>query len=131
VYRIIALKQTHANFYQAIGQRYVLEKGNLYPTNQQTLCLMNKKSGIALGDLIFSEIPSEVIKNSGNPGSFDIESYYLTKGIHRQCLMYKSYIKIGHIESYDIWIHTIRNWFEHSFEQHLSGSSLGLAKALL
>ena len=131
VYRILALKQTHANFYQAIGQRYVLEKGNIYPTNQQTLCLMNKKSGIALGDLIFSEIPSEAIKNSGNPGSFDIESYYLTKGIQRQCLMYKSYIKIGHIEPSDIWIHTIRNWFERSFEQHLSGSSLGLAKALL
>jgi competence protein ComEC len=131
VYRILALKQTHANFIQAIGQRYVLSKGNIYPTNEQTVCLMNKKSGIAHGDLIFSEIPSEAIKNSGNPGSFNIESYYLTKGIQRQCLMYQSYIKIGHIEPSDIWIHTIRNWFEHSFEQRLRGSSLGLAKAIL
>jgi competence protein ComEC len=131
VYRILALKQTHANFIQAIGQRYVLSKGNIYPTNEQTVCLMNKKSGITHGDLIFSEIPSEAIKNSGNPGSFNIESYYLTKGIQRQCLMYQSYIKIGHIEPSDIWIHTIRNWFEHSFEQRLRGSSLGLAKALL
>lgn len=131
VYRIIALKQTHANFYQATAQQYVLKKGNIYPTNQQTLCLMNKKPGIELGDLIYTETPSDAIKNSGNPGGFDVESYYLTKGIQKQCLMYDSYIKIGHIESYDCWIQAIRDWFEHSFEEHLRGTSLGLAKALL
>ena len=131
VYRILSLKETQANFIQAVGQRYMFNKGKIYPTDEQTACLIKTESSIVPGDLIFTEIPSEAIKNSGNPGSFDIETYYHTKGIHRQCLMYQSYLKIGHIEPNDIWIHTLRNWLEHSFEHHLSGSSLGLAKALL
>jgi ComEC/Rec2-related protein len=131
VYQIIEIKASRSIFVQAVGQIHELKRGSLHPTREKTLCLIDPKKPLHRGDFIYTLALASAIKNSGNPGSFDMKNYYLTKGIHQQSFINQNYIKIGHVERWDSWIHALRTWFNESFERHLSGSELGLAKALL
>ena len=96
---------------QAVGQIHELKRGSLHPTREKTLCLIDPKKPLHRGDFIYTLALASPIKNSGNPGSFDMKNYYLTKGIHQQSFINQNYIKIGHVERWDSWIHALRTWF--------------------
>lgn len=128
---IIEIKSSNSLYKQTIGKVYKLKGTKLYPTREKTICVINSNEPIQRGDFIFSLAPTKIIKNSGNPGSFDMINYYRTKGIHTQSFINHNYIKIGHIKLWDFWINKLKIGLNQTFEYHLSGSELGLAKALL
>jgi ComEC/Rec2-related protein len=130
-YQILDIKASRSNLVQAVGQIHELKRGSLYPTRSKTLCLIDPKKHLQRGDFIYTLAPVSPIKNTGNPGSFDVKNYYMTKGIHLQSFVYQNYIIIGHATLWDSWIYALRTWFNRSFERHLCGPELGLAKALL
>jgi competence protein ComEC len=131
VFLIHEIKDGKNKRIKAIAELHRIDHLSIYSVNQKTICFFNTRNKIHRGDLIFTASPIEAIMNSENPGSFDMKNYYATKGIHTQCNVRNDYILIGHIRSWDDWMFELREWFNKSFEHHLRGEELGLAKALL
>ena len=131
VFLIREIKEGKNKRIKAIAELHRIDHRSIYSVKEKTICYFDTSINIHRGDLIFTASPIEPIINSGNPGSFDMENYYATKGIHTQCNIGNAYISIGHLRSWDDWMLELREWFNRSFEHHLRGEELGLAKALL
>ena len=131
VFLIREIKEGKNKRIKAIAELHRIHHRSIYSIKEKTICYFDTSKKIHRGELIFTTSPIESLMNSGNPGSFDMENYYATKGIHTQCNIGNAYTSIGHLRSWDDWILELREWFNRSFEHHLRGEELGLAKALL
>lgn len=131
VFLIREIKEGTNKRIKAIAQLHRIAHRSIYSVQEKTICYFDTTKEIHRGDLIFTDAPIERIVNSENPGSFDMENYFATKGIHTQCNIGKAFISIGHLTSWEDWMLELREWFNRSFEHHLNGEELGLAKALL
>lgn len=131
VFLIREIKEGKNKRIKAIAGLYRMVNYSIYSIKEKTICYFDATKEIHRGDLIYTDAPIERIKNNRNPGSFDMEKYYGTKGIHTQCNIGNTFIPVGHLSSWDDWMLEFRERINQSFENHLTGEELGLAKALL
>lgn len=124
--------KTYKNHGQ-MGVGTVLIRENKYwsRTNTKIKCQIFSSNRILKnGDIIAStEKPTKII-NSNNPGSFDVKTYYTSKGIFQQTTL-NHYIYLSHEETWLDKLANFRKQIEQKFSEHLKGEELALANALL
>lgn len=117
-----------------IKLNYVYRFGEKIPLDEPVLFLVNENAGIIeKGDCLLLNAPISPIANKGNPGEFDAESYWKSKGISNLgFLLDDSFVFIGKEENGLLrWFHKIDKLLSDLFEQKLHPESVGIAKALV
>lgn len=104
--------------------------------NQSTLVRFYLKGNDVpqLDDCLHVKAQVIPIENKGNPGEFDLQLYWKTKGIYGQFFMQKtdySWINSEPSSWLTQWIRASQNWCNAILAKHLQGRELGIAQALI
>jgi competence protein ComEC len=120
------------NHIQAYGEHYLRKNTRLIPTKNTVVCtLLNPTKQYQPGDLIASYTKISKIISDDNPGSFDVVTYFHSKGIMYRCLINDTVIHIGKYPNWEDKVEIFRQRLSNIFDQHLAAVESGLAKALL
>lgn len=111
--------------------KYVLDDDSLVPLNERiVLTVSNENRIMETGDEICFTGELKSVENRGNPGEFNAEFYYRTKGIR-----YRSFCSdpelTGHSFSIAEWFARRRNELCGMMENYLEDDALAIGKALL
>ena len=106
----------------------------LIPVNETAVLFIQTKGiHLAIGDKITLATTLSTIKNKGNPGEFDSEYFWKSKGITKiGFVSNKAFIKLGNSISWiDKWTLKSRNYLGGILNQHFKGQELALVQALI
>ncbi len=106
----------------------------LIPVNETAVLFIQTKGiHLAIGDKITLAATLSTIKNKGNPGEFDSEYFWKSKGITKiGFVSNKAFIKLGNSISWiDKWTLKSRNYLGGILNQHFKGQELALVQALI
>ena len=121
-----------SNVVQAYGQEFRRENQRLIPTNSKVSCtILRPTHHFKSGDVIATYAEIKPVIGDDNPGSFDIVTYYRSKGISYQCFLTDRIHYIGHHPTWKDKIERFRGRLCKIFDQQLSKREAGIAKALL
>jgi competence protein ComEC len=127
--------QQYENHFQAYGKQYIRKKNRLIPTDQQVVCTIRKAlipfKTLQPGDLIAAHGEMNRILSDNNPGSFDVETYYRSKGILYRCFIQDTVKLLGKYPNWQDCVEIYRQQLASIFDRDLSTVESGLAKALL
>ena len=106
----------------------------LIPVNETAVLFIQTKGiHLSIGDKITLAATLSTIKNKGNPGEFDSEYFWKSKGITKiGFVSNKAFIKLGNSISWiDKWTLKSRNYLGGILNQHFKGQELALVQALI
>lgn len=133
-FRLSNIKQ-YPNHIQAYGKQYLRKKAHLIPTKHLAVCTMpkypNPNKACQPGDLIAACGEMTRIRSDKNPGSFDVETFYRSKGILYRCYIRDDVTLIGQKPNWQDNIEHFRQQLSIIFDRDLADGESGLAKALL
>ena len=109
--------------YQNHGRICRREKANCY--------LSTKVNQIKNGDVIATTSPSRLIKNSGNPGSFEMETFYKSKGIRTNFFINDSIVILGNYARFSDQMKNFQHFLGTRMGKYVEGKELALANALI
>jgi competence protein ComEC len=97
------------------------------------LFIQTKNQLLTIGDKISLVSPLKTIKNKGNPGEFNSEYFWKSKGITKIGFVpNKAFIKLGNSISWiDKWTLKSRNYLGGILNQHFKDQELALVQALI
>lgn len=97
------------------------------------LFIQTSTSKIELGDELTLNAPLEKITNKGNPGEFDSEFFWKSKGITKIGFVpTNQFIKIGNSVSWiQKWTTISRNYLSDILAKHFKNQELAIAQALI
>lgn len=130
---IIELQKGEKNWNKGLAKMqylYEKEKGPT-PCNDQLLFYTDELSATLLnvGDIILLESEIQQIKNKGNPGEFDAESYWKSKNTFFMSFFVNSdFIKIYGAET--AFKNRLTEAITHELKQHVLKKHFGIIKAL-
>ena len=117
---------------QAYGQEFRRENQRLIPMDSKVSCTILRPSHrLKAGDLIATYTEIKPVSGDDNPGSFDIDAYYRSKGISYQCFLTDRIQYLGHYPTWRDKIELFRGRLCKIFDQQLSKREASIAKALL
>jgi competence protein ComEC len=109
--------------------------GKFNPLNGSILVYINKDASyLRKGDLIMLGSEISKIQNKNNPGEFDAEFYWKSKGI--DAMTFSSSEEITWIDSktaspYENLLNGFSNYLSSALKENLSGTDLAIAQALI
>ena len=97
------------------------------------LFVQTRGKQLAVGDIITLSTPLNTIQNKGNPGEFDSEYFWKSKGITKIGFVSNgAYIKLGNSISWiDKWTLNSRNYLGAILNKNFTGQELALVQALI
>lgn len=111
----------------------ILEENTIRPHHEKLLCYVNVPN-LELNDKLFIRKKIWTIKNPGNPGEFDTEAYWRSKGIYGMVYVtegdYKVINKVP-VPFYEKWRKWVKEQFEGIFANYLLEDELAIASALV
>ncbi len=111
----------------------ILEENSIRPHHEKLLCYVNVPN-LELHDKLFIRKKIWTIKNQGNPGEFDTEAYWRSKGIYGMVYVtegdYKVINKVP-VPFYEKWRKWVKEQFEGIFANYLLEDELAIASALV
>ncbi|MFZ9028962.1 MAG: ComEC/Rec2 family competence protein, partial [Crocinitomicaceae bacterium] len=133
VLEITERKSTQKDWDQAVGMiTHIREQGNYEPVNQKLLIYTNSEV-IRRGMKLLAVFTPKEIRNSGNPGSFNAETYWMAKGIEYmgfvtdEDIRMLSFNESGFLDRYA----TITRSYVSDVFDELPSDQSGILKALL
>jgi competence protein ComEC len=81
VVEIIEQKNSSKDWNQAIGQIHHIRDQGFYQPSGQKILLYTNSDALRRGMSVLAILSPKAIQNSGNPGSFNAETYWRSKGI--------------------------------------------------
>jgi competence protein ComEC len=113
----------HVKF-QCYGDSLVSKSGKLL--------LTLKNNRVAIDDELLIHGTLNPIQNLGNPGEFDAEYYYGSKGVMARLFVTEDqFLLLGNSPTFNGWFSNWRLQLGEKMEMHLDGVFLGISKALL
>ncbi|WP_123891862.1 ComEC/Rec2 family competence protein [Chitinophaga costaii] len=113
----------------------MVHNGALRPAMGELLIYLKPNINLHSGDRILSEALMQPIRNSGNPGAFDYESYLAGQNIFHQVWLTPARTQVlpgGHLPWYQEILDRCRQYCVHTFQAYIpSPREAGLAEALL
>ncbi len=113
---------------------YVFRYAEKFPLDEKILLLIdNDVEGLEKGDELILNSSIEPIKNKGNPGEFDAETYWKSKGISHIGFLRGGEFFIGSREKNILvsWFNRLDRMLSQLFEDRLRPEAIGIAKALI
>ena len=110
------------------------ENGSLTPTRKKILFFAQTQNNIHVNDVLFVSTSLSPILNKNNPGDFDMKLYWEGKGVREMCFFQNDDFKyLDKLESswFERFMNSLSSNFSKALENHLSGTELAIAKALV
>lgn len=125
----------YPNHIQAYGKLHVRKKSHLIPTKHLVVCTILKSpnhfKAFQSGDLIAACGEMRRIQSDKIPGSFDVETFYRSKGISYRCYIRDDATLVGQHPDWQDNVEHFRQQLSNIFDRDLAKGESGLAKALL
>lgn len=110
------------------------KNGDLIQTKKRILFFAQSKNKIQVNDVLLVSTSLFPILNKNNPGDFDMKLYWEGKGVREMCFFQDDDFKyLDKLESswFEKFMNSISYNFSKALENHLSGTELAIAKALV
>lgn len=118
-----------------VSVNHVLVKEVMQTCNSKLLCFVKDENDqMKVGDEILLHFESIPIVNLGNPGEFDAETYWYSKGISQMCFVGAEDYKLlstGNISGFTKLINSSRAYCQEIIRKYLPKESIGVAESLL
>ncbi|MEJ6492660.1 MAG: ComEC/Rec2 family competence protein [Flavobacteriales bacterium] len=108
--------------------------GSIKPMNENVLFFVrNEIEDVEIGDQLYCTAHIFPIENNNNPGEFDSETFWKTKGITQMSFLYPSgyMTKANHLNFLEKWFVNLDRSLSALFETKLKPEAVGVAKAII
>jgi len=119
---------------KGIAQVCELESNKLIPTKRKILFYSNSDKPIHKNDILKVNSNLIPIENKNNPGDFNLQLFWKTKGIKEMCFFQEQdFLLLDHQSenSFSKFIGGLNNYFSTTLSKHLKNEELSIAKALI
>lgn len=119
---------------KAIVEITALKKNNEFiKCREDVVFFIQTENKLEIGDIIATNCKLETVKNKGNPGEFNAEYYWSSRGIDKLGFISDQGFKLldNQIEWFTKWTLKSRNFLINILKSNLKGEELAVAQALI
>ena len=132
--KVIEFQPKNDGWSKGIGEITILNSSNNSKQNERIVFYCQANSIFDINDYILVQSDLIPIKNKGNPGEFDMELFWKTKGIRTMCFIDENSFKLlDRLKRtfFQEFIYSLQTSFNRMLESHLDGENLSVAKAII
>lgn len=119
---------------KGIGEITLIKHSEENNKHERIVFYCQSSSVFDVNDYLLVQSDLIPIENKGNPGEFDMELFWKTKGIRTMCFIDENSFKLlDRIERtyFQEFIYSLQTSFNRMLESHLDGDNLAVAKAII
>ncbi len=134
LFEIVDIGNENREWKKVIANVNVLKKEDHFLNcTKQAVFFINTKDSLEVGDIVATNSPLERIKNKGNPGEFDADFFWSSKGIDQIGFITEDGFSVidNQISWFDKWSLKSRDYLISILKTQLKGEELAVAQALI
>jgi competence protein ComEC len=132
--KVIEFQPKKDGWSKGIGEITLINSSEDQSKRERIVFYCQSKSIFDVNDYLLVQSDLIPIENRGNPGEFDMELFWKTKGIRTMCFIDENSFKLlDRLERtyFQEFIYSLQTSFNNMLESHLEGENLAIAKAII
>jgi competence protein ComEC len=132
--KVIEFQPKKDGWSKGIGEITILNVAKKKKRSERIVFYCQSNSVFDVNDYLLVQSDLIPIQNKGNPGEFNMELFWKTKGIRKMCFIDDNSFKLlDRLERtfFQEFIYSLQTSFNEMLESHLEGENLAVAKAII